>query len=190
MFLINFFKSFLQEWGWLNKSAKLLILGLDNAGKTTLLHLMRDNRLVQHKPTRNPTHEQMTMGNIDITALDVGGHREARKLWKDYFGTVDAIVYIIDAADPNRLNEAKYELNKVLSDDTLIEKPVVILGNKIDLDTALSEAEFRNYFGLLQTTGKGRTALSPHIRPLEVFMVCIAQKSGYGTAFQWLSQYL
>ena len=190
MFLIDYFKSVLQDWGWLNKEARLLLLGLDNAGKTTLLHILKDNKLVQSKPTRNPTSEEMTIGNVDFKAFDLGGHLEARQLWRDYYGSVDAIVYIVDAADKTRYSENEYTIGKLLGEDILQYTPIVILGNKIDKGNALSEAELRHRFHLQQTSGKGTHTLPEHIRPIEVFMCSIANRQGYGAAFRWLAQYL
>jgi len=190
MFVWKWFSGVLQSWGLMNKSAKILLLGLDNAGKTTLLHMLRDNRLVQHKPTRNPTSEDLTMGNINFRTYDLGGHREARRLWKDYFGSVDAIVYLVDATDVQRAQESKSELSVLLTDADLRHTPVVVLGNKIDVDTAMSEPHLREVFGLQQTTGKGKTELPDDMRPIEVFMCSIVKREGYGDAFRWLSQFL
>lgn len=79
----------------------------------------------------------------------------ARRVWKDYFPAVDAIVFLIDAFDRNRFDESKKELDSLLADETLSNCPVLILGNKIDLPGAASEDELRNVFALYgQSTGK------------------------------------
>ena len=146
---------------------------------------------------------------LRFTTFDLGGHHQARRVWKDYFPAVDAIVFLVDSCDRarwaerrktdcfrkccvTRFGESKVELDSLLTDEQLSSCPILILGNKIDRPGAAGEDELRQVFGLYgQTTGRGRVARSElHGRPLELFMCSVLKRQGYGEGFRWISQYL
>lgn len=202
MFLVNWIKDTVSEvmsWlGFLPENSKILFLGLDNAGKTTLLHMLKDNRITTHNPTLHPHAEELYLGNRRFRAFDLGGHEAARRIWKDYYAEVDAIIFLVDAADRSRMAEAKVELHYLFETDTLRHVPFAILGNKIDIPTACSEEEFRQFLDLPPSYNYGYNDANspssftnrPNGGPFEVFMVSLVHKIGYSKAFKWISEVL
>lgn len=189
-FISNIFTSTLQMLGLWNKSGKLMFLGLDNAGKTTLLHMLKDDRMAVHEPTLHPTSENLTMGGISFTTFDLGGHSQARRVWKEYFPAVDGVVFLIDVSDTERLEEAKMELLSLTNDEQIAMAPILVLGNKVDKEGACSEDQIRGYLQL-PTTGKHKIPADQLTsRPIEIFMCSVLRKQGYGEGFQWLSNYI
>ena len=121
----------------------------------------------------------------------MGGHTQARTLWADYFSSVDGIIFLVDAADPERLQEAQNELYSLLKNEHLTDVPFAILGNKTDKKGALPEAQLVQQLGVQHLlTGKTEKAVKTGRRPFEVFMVSVVKGFGYRTAFKWISQYM
>jgi len=181
--------------GWKYKSVSLLFLGLDNAGKTTLLQVLANGSLKCHPPTHFSTKEEIVIGNVKFSCFDLGGHGVVRRTWRNHFPVANGIVFIIDAADRERLSEARSELNRLLSADEIKDIPFLVLGNKIDIPKAISEDELRQTIGLIavKTTGKNTSPKELElnkIRPIEVFMCSSVNRFGYGDALKWLAQFV
>ena len=178
--------------GLYHKSAKILFLGLDNAGKTTLLHMLKEGRVAIHNPTLHPNQDELIIGKIRFKTFDLGGHETARKLWREYFASgVDGVVFIVDAVDRERFPEAKKELDALMTSEELGNVPFLVLGNKIDMGRAASEEDLRYNLGLHDTYGKEpKGDKAPGVRPIELYMCSVVKKMGYGDGFKWLAQFL
>ena len=166
----------LSNLGLYNKTAKILFLGLDNAGKTTLLRRMKDNVVGIYEPTFHPNYDNLIVGNIHFHTFDLGGHESSRNLWRNYWEDIDGIVFLVDAVDSQRFDEAKKELHIILKEKKIDKTPILILGNKIDCPQAVSKKDLRNRLSFSQT------------KKVELFMCSVIKNFGYQEGFEWLGK--
>ncbi len=154
-FLKSIIQSILQSLGLSNKKGTILLLGLDNAGKTTLLHKLRTNTIssTSTPPTDRPHSETFYMGNIQFVGWDLGGHEAVRHIWDDYImrDNINAILFMIDVSDWKRFDEVRDELDALINDEDKGLKrsgvPLAILLNKCDLEDAQSSSVVADCIG-------------------------------------------
>lgn len=169
----NWVLSYLGIW---QKKAKVLLIGLDNSGKTSLLHFLKYNKLSCHGPTNHPTSEQVKIFNITFNVFDVGGHNAVRKLWKNYTHGVDCVIFIIDASDVYRIDDVKKELYSFLSDDNIKNIPILILGNKIDINPSFKHNELEQILSIDKNNDK-----------IKLFMCSLFLRINIKQSLEWLS---
>jgi len=174
------------------KKRRIVILGLDNCGKTTFLNLLKFNSFKNYSPTMHPNNSIIKINNLEISMYDMGGHKTSRKLWNDYIINVDAIIFIVDSSDISRISESSTELHKLL-DNIKIDipwKPILVFGNKIDVNGSPGLGDFKRMLNIeFMTTGKDNFKLYK-IRPLEVFMCSFYKKLGLKDGLDWLTNIL
>ena len=127
---------------------RVVTLGLDGAGKTTILFKLKQNEYVPTIPTIGFNVETLEFKNVKITLWDVGGQHKLRPLWKHYYLNTQAVIFVLDASNRGRLDEAQSELVKLLSEKELKDASLLILANKQDEVEAASIEEITDRFQL------------------------------------------
>jgi len=130
------------------KEVRILMVGLDAAGKTTVLYKLKLGELVTTIPTIGFNVETVQYKNIHFTVWDVGGQDKIRPLWRHYYQNTQGVIFVVDSNDRERVTEAAEELQKMLREDELREAAVLVLANKQDLPNAMSVAEVTDKLGL------------------------------------------
>jgi ADP-ribosylation factor protein 6 len=120
------------------RNVRILMLGLDAAGKTTIMYKVKMNETVKTIPTVGFNVETMEYKNLSMLMWDIGGQDRIRALWKHYFTGTDALIFVVDSCDITRIEEVKEEICKLLIDDELKGCPLLIYANKQDLGGALN----------------------------------------------------
>ena len=124
-----------------DSEARILVLGLDNAGKTTILKALSQESISEIMPTQGFNIKSLQQDKFKLTVWDIGGQKAIREYWKNYFQNTDGLIYVVDSSDDIRLEECKEELLKLMSDGDLQNVPMLVFANKQDIQTALTAEE-------------------------------------------------
>ncbi|KAL0223151.1 hypothetical protein P9112_002541 [Eukaryota sp. TZLM1-RC] len=155
---------------------QFLMVGLDAAGKSTVLFRLRDNETYDTLPTIGFNVEDIRFRNLTFTLYDVGGQDKIRPLWRHYFARTEAVIFVVDSSDEARLPDAKAELHRMMEESALSDVTVLVLANKQDLPSALGVDEISSKLGLDDLRGH-----SWHICG-----TCATKGEGLTDAFEWL----
>ena len=131
------------------KNFKIIILGIQNAGKTTILYRLSLGELVKTTPTIGSNVEEISYNNVKLQAWDLGGQESSRAIWDVYFTNTDAIIYVIDSHSENQ-DDSKTQFLKLLSNEALKDAVILIFANKQDLSGSKSVSEIINIYGLTE----------------------------------------
>ncbi|KAK9466833.1 ADP-ribosylation factor family-domain-containing protein [Lipomyces arxii] len=124
-----------------SREMRILMLGLDAAGKTTILFRLKLGQAVTTILTVGFNVESITYKNIKFNVWDVGGQDKIRPLWRHYYTGTQGLVFVVDSADRERIEEAKQELHRIISDREMKDCLLLVFANKQDLPGAMSPTE-------------------------------------------------
>jgi len=161
------------------KQMRILMVGLDAAGKTTILYKLKLGEIVTTIPTIGFNVETVEYKNISFTVWDVGGQDKIRPLWRHYYQNTQGLIYVVDSSDKERVAESKDELHKMLNEDELRDAIVLVFANKQDLPHAIAVNELTS-----------RLELSKLRRKWYVQAACATQGTGLYEGLDWLSNEL
>ncbi|KAJ3085120.1 Arf GTPase arl1 [Quaeritorhiza haematococci] len=135
---------------WGSKEVRILILGLDGAGKTTILYRLQIGEVVTTIPTIGFNVETVSYKNIKFQVWDLGGQTSIRPYWRCYYANTDAIIYVVDSVDRDRIATSREELVAMLEEEELKEAALLVLANKQDLEGAMTHTEVSESLGLTE----------------------------------------
>ncbi|KAG5446288.1 hypothetical protein CRM22_009609 [Opisthorchis felineus] len=125
------------------KEIRVLMLGLDAAGKTTILYRLKLGHGVTTIPTVGFNVETVAYKNVRFNVWDVGGQEKIRPLWRHYYMGSQGLIFVVDSADRDRIEEAKQELHRIANDREMQDAVILVLANKQDLPDAMRPEEIQ-----------------------------------------------
>jgi len=162
------------------REARILMVGLDAAGKTTILYKLKLGEVVTTIPTIGFNVETVEYKKVSFTVWDVGGQDKIRPLWRHYFQNTQGLIFVVDSNDRERVSEASEELQKMLREEELRDAIVLVLANKQDLPNAMKVSEVTDKLGL-HSLGS---------RKWYIQATCASTGDGLYEGLEWLSNAL
>ncbi|CAI5446871.1 unnamed protein product [Caenorhabditis angaria] len=139
--MVNKVLDWIRSLFW-KEEMELTLVGLQNSGKTTFVNVIASGQFTEDMiPTVGFNMRKITKGNVTIKLWDIGGQPRFRSMWERYCRGVNAIVFMVDSADEEKLEGSRNELMQLLDKPQLESIPVLVLGNKKDLEGALDERQ-------------------------------------------------
>ena len=138
----------------MKKDMRILMVGLDAAGKTTILYKLKLGEVVTTIPTIGFNVETVEYKNISFTVWDVGGQDKIRNLWRHYYQNTQGLIFVVDSNDKARIEDAKSELHKMLQEEELKEADLLVFANKQDLPHAMSAPDLTKKIDLQKITSR------------------------------------
>jgi ADP-ribosylation factor 1/2 len=159
---------------------KLVIVGLDAAGKTTILNKMRFDEVMPTAPTIGVNTEDIQIRNVNIKVFDLAGQEKMRNVWKYYYSSIEGIIFVLDSTRADRIQEARDELVSLLANEEARHIPVLVFANKQDLPTSIKSQEMVEMLGIGDYVNKKPVSI---VRVQESSAV---QDQGLLEGFEWI----
>merc|ERR1712233_116092 len=175
---LTFSRLFERMFG--KKEMRILMVGLDAAGKTTILYKLKLGEVVTTIPTIGFNVETVEYKNISFTVWDVGGQDKIRPLWRHYYQGTQGLIFVVDSNDRDRAEDAREELNKMLNEDEMRDAVLLVFANKQDLPNAMPAAEVTEKLGLANMRN----------RQWFIQSACATTGDGLYEGLDWLSRTL
>ncbi|EPY81481.1 ADP-ribosylation factor 1-like [Camelus ferus] len=162
------------------KEMRILMVGLDAVGKTTILYKLKLGEIVTNIPTIGFNVETVEYKNISFTVWDMGSQDKIQPLWRHYFQNTQGLIFVVDSNDREHVNEAREELMRMLAEDELRDAVLLVSANKQDLPNAMNAAEIMDKLGLHSLCH----------RNWYIQATCATSRDGLYEGLDWLSNQL
>jgi small GTP-binding protein len=141
------------------RSFKVLIVGLNNAGKTSILYALQLNKFVSTQPTIGGNAEEFSYKNLHFVMWDLGGQEQLRESWHLYYKATDAVIFVVDSAEPARFSVARKEFHQLLDHQDIQDACVLVYANKQDVQGSLPPQHIIDALGLGACTDRKWTVV-------------------------------
>ncbi|KAF9411277.1 hypothetical protein HW555_009891 [Spodoptera exigua] len=156
---------------------KLVLVGLDNAGKTTILYQLLLGEAVHTRPTIGSNVEEVVWRNLRFVMWDLGGQQSLRSAWTTYYTNSEFVIMVIDSTDRNRLSISRDELHQMLKHEELSRACLLVYANKQDVKGSMTAAEISEQLDL--------TSIKQH--PWHIQACCALTGEGLHLGLEWIA---